>query len=64
MSSYKVVLRIAKARKPNSGDEMFVKDCIQDICLEVLSEAAATKVSKVFNLSDSENKTIQLINSV
>ena len=51
-ASYKVALRIAKAKKPYSDGEMLVKDCIQDVCLEVLGEAAATKVAKVPLSSD------------
>ena len=51
-ASYKVALRIAKAKKPYSNGEMLVNDCIQDICLQVLSEAAAAKVAKVPLSSD------------
>ena len=46
-ASYKVAQRISKAKKPYIDGEMLVKDCIQDVCLEVLGEAAATKVAKV-----------------
>ena len=46
-ASYEVALRIAKAQKPYSVGETLVKGCIQDVCLEVLGEAAAAKVAKV-----------------
>ena len=46
-ASYKVALRIAKAQKPYSVGETLVKGCIQDVCLEVLGEAAAAKAVKV-----------------
>ena len=51
-ASYKVMQRIAKAKKLYSDGEMLVKDCIQDVCLEVLCKAAATKVPKVPISSD------------
>ena len=46
-ASYEMALRIAKAQKPCSVGETLVKDCIQDVCLEVLGEAAAAKAAKV-----------------
>ena len=64
---------MAKAKKPHSDGEMLVKDCIQDVCLEVLGEAAAIKVAKVPFSSDiitrrvadlAENMEIQLINQI
>ena len=70
---YKLAVRIAKAKKPYSDDEMLAKDCIQDVCLEVLGEAAATKIAKVPLSSDTtarrvadlaENMEIQLINQI
>ena len=72
-ASYIVALRIAKAKKPYSDGEMLVKDCIQDVCLEVLGEAATTEVAKVPLSSDTiarrvadlaENIEIQLINHI
>ena len=45
-ASNKVALRIAKAQKPYSVGETLVKGCIQDVCLEVLGEAAAAKAAK------------------
>ena len=72
-ASYKVALRIAKAKKPYSDGEMLVKDCIQDVCLEVLGKAAATKVAKVSLSGDTiarrvadlaENMEIQLLNQI
>ena len=47
--SYKVALRIAIAQKPCSVGETLVKGCIQDVCLEVLGEAAAAKAAKVLS---------------
>ena len=46
-ASYKVTPRIAKAQKPYSVGETVVKDCFQNVCLEILGKAAATKVAKV-----------------
>ena len=68
-----MALRIAKAQKPRSVGETLVKDCIQDVCLEVLGEAAAAKAAKVplsndiitrrtVNLAD--NMEIQLIDLI
>ena len=71
-ASYKVALRIGKPKKPYNDGEMLVKDCIQDVCFEVLDEAAATKVAKVPLSSETiaraadlaENMKIQLINQI
>ena len=46
-ASCKVAPRIAKAQKPYNIGETLVKGCIQDVCLEVLGEAAAAKAAKV-----------------
>ena len=52
---------------------MLSKDCIQNVCLEVLGEAAATKIAKATLSSDTiarrvvdlaENMEIQLINQI
>ena len=51
-ASYNVALRIPKAKKPYKDREISVKDCIHDICLEVLGEAAAATVAKVLLSSD------------
>lgn len=40
-----MALRIAKALKPYSVGETLLKSSIQDVCLEVLGETAAAKVS-------------------
>ena len=62
-----------KRKKPYSDGEMLVKDSIQDVCLKVLGEAAATKVVKVSLSSDTiarrvanlaETMEIQLINQI
>ena len=72
-ASYKVALRIAKAKTPSSDGKILVKDCIHDVCLEVIGEAAATTVAKVPLLSDTiarcvadlaENIENQLINQI
>ena len=46
-ASYKVALRIAKAKKPFTVGETLVHGCISDVCQEMLGEAAAKKVSLV-----------------
>jgi len=69
-ASYKVVLKIAKAQKPYSVDETLEKGCIQDICLEVLGEAAVAKVplsndtivQQTTDLAD--NMEIQLVDQI
>ena len=69
-ASYKVALRIAKAQKPYSIGETLMKCCIQDVCLEVLGEAAAAKVPlsndiiarRTADLAD--NMEIQLIDQI
>ena len=72
-ASYEVALTIAKSQKPCSVGETVVKDCIQGVCLEVLSEAAAAKAAKVplsndtiarrtINLAD--NMEIQLVDQI
>ena len=72
-ASYKVALRIAKAQKPCSVGEILVKDCIQDVCLEVLGETAAAKAAKVFLSNDTfarltadlaDNMEIQLVDQI
>ena len=69
-ASYKVALRIAKAQTPYSVGETLVKGCIQDVCLEVLGEAAAAKVPlsndtiarRTADLAD--NMEIQLVDQI
>ena len=72
-ASYKVALRIAKAQKPYSVGETLVKGCIQDVCLEVLGEAAAAKAAKVPLSNDTiarrtadldDNMEIQLVDQI
>jgi hypothetical protein len=46
-ASYKVALRIAKAKKPYTIGEALVVGCIKDVCLEMLGETAAKKVTQV-----------------
>ena len=48
-ASYKVALRIAKAKKPYTVycGETHVIGCIKDVCQEMLSEIAAHNVSEV-----------------
>lgn len=46
-ASYKVALRIAKAKKPYTIGETLMEGCIKDVCLEMLGEPAAKKVSQV-----------------
>ena len=68
-----MALRIAKAQKPCSVGETLVKDCNQDVCLEVIGEAAAAKAAKIplsndtiarqtVNLTD--NMKIQLVDQI
>ena len=72
-ASYQVALRIAKAQKPYSVSEILVKGCIQDVCLEVLGEAAAAKAAKVPFSNDTiaprtadlaDNMEIQLVDQI
>ena len=72
-ASYQVALRIAKAQKPYSVGETLVKGCIQDVCLEVLGEAAAAKAAKVSLSNDTiaprtadlaDNMEIQLVDQI
>ena len=72
-ASYKVALRIAKAQKSYSVGETLVKGCIQDVCLEVLDEAATAKAAKVSLSNDTiarrtadlaENMKIQLVDQI
>ena len=69
-----MALRIAKAQKPCSVGETLVKDCNQDVCLEVIGEAAAAKAAKIplsndtidrqtVNLADN-NMEIQLVDQI
>ena len=70
-ASSKVALRIAKPQKPYNAGETLVKDCIQDVCLQVLGEvAAAAAAAKVSLLNDTlarrtadlaDNMEIQLV---
>ena len=46
-ASYKVALRVAKAKKPYTIGETLVIGCIQDVCMEMLGEPAAKKVAQV-----------------
>jgi hypothetical protein len=46
-ASYKVALRIAKAKKPYIIGETLVSGCVKDVCLEMLGEQAAKKVGQV-----------------
>ena len=46
-ASYKVALRVAKAKKPYIIGETLVIGCIKDVCMEMLGEAAARKVAQV-----------------
>jgi hypothetical protein len=46
-ASYKVALRIAKVKEPNTIGETLVAGCIKDVCLEMLGEPAAKKVAQV-----------------
>jgi len=46
-ASYKVALRVAKAKKPYTIGETLVIGCIKDVCMEMLGEAAARKVAQV-----------------
>jgi hypothetical protein len=46
-ASYKVALRVAKARKPYAIGETLVIGCIKDVCMEILGELAAKKVAQV-----------------
>ena len=68
-----MALRIAKAQKLYSVDETLVKGCIQDVCLEVLGEAAAAKDAKVPLSNDTiapltaglaDNMEIQLVDQI
>ena len=40
-ASYKISLRVAKAKKPYAVGETVVISCIKDICQEMLGEIAA-----------------------
>jgi hypothetical protein len=46
-ASYKVALRVAKAREPYAIGETLVIGCINDVCIEMLGEPAAKKVAQV-----------------
>jgi hypothetical protein len=46
-ASYKVALRVAKARKPYAIGETLVIGCIKDVCMEMLGEPVAKKVAQV-----------------
>lgn len=46
-ASYKVALRVAKAKKPYTIAETLVIGCIKDVCKEMLGESAARKVAQV-----------------
>ena len=46
-ASYKVALRVAKAKKPYTICETLVQGCIKDVCIEMLGEPAARKVAQV-----------------
>jgi len=52
-ASYKVALRIAKAKKPYSIGETLVIGCIKDVCSEMLGETAAKKVAQVLKRHNS-----------
>lgn len=44
-ASYKVALPVAKSKTPYTIAETLVKDCIKEVCLEMLGESAAQKVA-------------------
>lgn len=46
-ASYKVALPVAKSKTPDTIAETLVKDCIKEVCLEMLAESAAKKVAQV-----------------
>ena len=46
-ASYKVALRIAKAKKPYTIGETLLTGCLKDVCTEMLGEPAAKKVAQV-----------------
>ncbi|KAI0978254.1 hypothetical protein GJ496_004256 [Pomphorhynchus laevis] len=46
-ASYKVALRVAKAKKPYTICETLVQGCIKYVCIEMLGEPSAQKVAKV-----------------
>ena len=57
-ASYKVALRIARAKKPFTIAETLVQDCLYDVCLEMLGESAAKTVAQVPLSNDTISRRI------
>uniref|UniRef100_A0A8C3WE45 SCAN domain containing 3 n=1 Tax=Catagonus wagneri TaxID=51154 RepID=A0A8C3WE45_9CETA len=58
-ASYKVALLVAKSKTPYTIAETLVKDCIKEVCLEMLGESAAKKVAQVPLSNDTIARRIQ-----
>ncbi|XP_037699832.1 SCAN domain-containing protein 3 isoform X2 [Choloepus didactylus] len=58
-ASYKVALPVAKSKTPYTIAETLVKDCIKEVCLEMLGESAARKVAQVPLSNDTIARRIQ-----
>nr|XP_027777949.2 SCAN domain-containing protein 3 [Marmota flaviventris] len=58
-ASYKVALPVAKSKTPYTIAETLVKDCIKEVCLEMLGESAAKKVAQVPLSNDTIARRIQ-----
>lgn len=58
-ASYKVTLPVAKSKTPYTIAETLVKDCIKEVCLELLGESAAKKVAQVQLSNDTIARCIQ-----
>ncbi|XP_032254826.1 SCAN domain-containing protein 3 isoform X2 [Phoca vitulina] len=58
-ASYKVALPVAKSKTPYTIAETLVKDCIREVCLEMLGESAAKKVAQVPLSNDTMARRIQ-----
>ncbi|XP_047591129.1 SCAN domain-containing protein 3 isoform X1 [Lutra lutra] len=58
-ASYKVALPVAKSKTPYTIAETLVKDCIREVCLEMLGESAAKKVAQVPLSNDTIARRIQ-----
>lgn len=51
-ASNTVALAVAKSKAPYTIAETLVKDCIKEVCLEMLGESATKKVAQVSLSSD------------
>ncbi|XP_045656569.1 SCAN domain-containing protein 3 [Ursus americanus] len=58
-ASYKVALPVAKSKTPYTIAETLVKDCIREVCLEMLGESAAERVAQVPLSNDTIARRIQ-----